>query len=151
VNSLDRRRSGTDPADERGTVTVWMLGMLIMVLFLGGLSMDLWRAFSARRSVAGIVDAAAIAGASGIDEPHLRATGEPRLDPQLAYDLAAASLASHRDVVEAPAIDVAADGSSVTVVATRDVPFTLLRVLLPELDSRRVGARATSPPRRASP
>lgn len=138
-----------DVSAERGTVTVWMLGMLIMVLFLGGLSLDLWRAFDARRAVAGIVDAAALAGASGIDEAHLRAANHVRLDPELAHDLAAANLASHSGTVDAASITVAPDGSAVTVEATRELRFTLLR--LGGLDTGTVGAQATSPPRRPTP
>jgi Flp pilus assembly protein TadG len=148
-SSLEWPRHRIDTRAEDGTVTVWMLGMLVMVLFLGGLSVDLWRAFDTRRAVAGIVDAAAIAGASGIDEAHLRAANEVRLNPDLAYDLAAANLAAHSDSVDTVSITVAPDGSAVTVAATRRLRSTLLR--LGGLDGGSVGARATSPPRRPSP
>src|SRR6266540_1415895 len=37
---------------ERGQVTVWMLGLAVMLLFLGGLSLDLWRAFTQRQNLA---------------------------------------------------------------------------------------------------
>jgi uncharacterized membrane protein len=150
MNSLSQSRPRRiDPSTERGTVTVWMLGMLVMVLFLGGLSLDLWRAFDARRAVAGVVDAAALAGASGIDEAHLRATNHVRLEPDLAYDLAAANLASHSATVDTASIVIAPDGSAITVAATSELRFTLLR--LGGLDGGSVGAQATSPPRRPSP
>lgn len=136
---------------EAGSLTIWMLGLLILVLGLGGISLDLWRAFDTRRALAGITDAAAIAGASGIDQAHLRATGTTRLDPDLAYDLAATRLAAHADSIQAPTITIASDGSAITVTATRDVQFTLLRVLLPELGRKQVGARATSSPREGAP
>jgi Flp pilus assembly protein TadG len=136
--------------DDGGTALTWLLGLLMMVLALGGLSLDLWRAFSERRLVAGIVDAAAIAGASGLDEQLLRDTGEVRLDPALAAQRAAASLASHSETVDNPTITVTPDGSSITVSASRQVPLTLARLIQPQGDHR-VGAEATSTPRRGPP
>lgn len=135
---------------ERGTALTWLLGLLLMVLALGGLSVDLWRAFSERRLVAGVVDAAAIAGASGVDEELLRETGEARLDRALATQQAARSLASHSETVENASINVAADGSAITVSATREVPLTLARLLHPGGDHH-VGAQATTSPRRGPP
>lgn len=140
--ALTVRRDG-----ETGTVTVWMLGMLTIMLALGGLSVDLWRAFDARRAVAGVVDAAALAGAAGIDQAHLRATNHVRLDPDLAYDLAAASLAPH--TLDGADILIAPDRSAITVAAARHVSFTLLR--LAGMTEATVAAHATSPPRRPAP
>lgn len=133
--------------EESGTALTWLLGLLVMVLALGGLSVDLWRAFSDRRLVAGVVDAAAIAGASGVDEDHLRATGEARLDPMLARQRSAAVLAAHGDAVQSPAITVASDGSSITVSGTREVRLTLAKLVDPG-GSHLVGAEASSGPRR---
>ncbi len=65
---------------EDGTLVTWLLASLIMVLALGGVSVDLWRAFSDRRAVAAVADAAAGAAASAVDREHLRAAGEWRLD-----------------------------------------------------------------------
>ena len=49
---------------------------LCLVLFaLGGISLDLWRAFSERRALAATADAAALAGASAVDEARYRASG----------------------------------------------------------------------------
>jgi Flp pilus assembly protein TadG len=132
--------------DESGTILTWMLALVMMTLFLGGLAVDLWRAFSERRAVAGIVDAAAIAGSSGIDEDLYRATNEVALDRELAADLAYASLYSQGESVDDPFVDVAADGSTITVGGGRDVPFTLMRILLPDLADARVEAVAVSAP-----
>ena len=136
--------------DDRGTALTWLLGLLLMVLALGGLSVDLWRAFSERRLVAGIVDAAAIAGASGLDEEVLRQTGEARLDPTIATRRAADSLAGHAENVQSPTITVAPDGTAITVSATRQVPLTLARLIHPQ-GVHHVGAEATSHPRRGPP
>jgi Flp pilus assembly protein TadG len=132
--------------DQSGTVLIWMLMLLLMTLFLGGITVDLWRAFSERRAVAGIVDAAAIAGASGIDEARYRATNEVVLDPTRARGLAYASLAGQGETVDDPLVAVAADGSTITVTGSRDVPFTLMRILLPDLRDAHVEASAVSAP-----
>ena len=150
MNVLRSATTGAALHDDRGTALTWLLGLLLMVLALGGLSVDLWRAFSERRLVAGAVDAAAIAGASGLDEEVLRETGEVRLDPTLATRRAADSLASHSERVESPTISVAPDGSAITVSATRQVPLTLGRLIHPQ-GVHEVGAEATSNPRRGPP
>lgn len=135
-----------DIQGEGGTMLLWMLMVVMMVLFLGGISLDLWRAFSERRAVAGIVDAAAIAGASGIDDATYRATNTVVLDPAEARARAFASLAAQGEPVSSPAVTIAADGSAITVTASRDVPFTLMRVLLPDLADARILASAASTP-----
>lgn len=133
--------------EDQGSITLWLLGLSVAILFLGGLSLDLWRAFNERRLVAGIVDAAAIAGASGIDETWLRTTGEVRLDPVAAEGRALANVASHSTTVTA-AVTIAADGSAVTVTGSRDVPLTLLGVLLPDQGPLTFEVSATSRPQR---
>ena len=53
-------------------ITLWVLGLTISVMFLGGLGVDLWRAIAVRREVSTMADAAATAGANGLDESALR-------------------------------------------------------------------------------
>lgn len=137
-------------AGDAGTITVWMLGILLLLLPVGGLSVDLWRAFDARRDLAGIVDAAAMAGASGVDPDHYYATGEARLDPQLAYDLAAANLNSHLPTLTDAQITVAPTRTQISVTARRELPFTLLRPFI-DGDQAWVSATATSTPGRITP
>lgn len=125
--------------DERGTTTFWMLGLCLMVLFLGGISLDLWRAFGARHTTAGEADAAAIAGASGIDEAYFRATGEVRLDPDLARSLAIEHLRARADAAQLSRVDVNVDGNRISVTLEREVDLTLLRLF----GGRTVTVRAT--------
>ncbi|CAN5185366.1 hypothetical protein BH20ACT9_BH20ACT9_05770 [soil metagenome] len=117
---------------ERGSVTLWMLGLCVMVLFVGGLSLDLWRAFAERRALAGIADAAAIAGAGAVDEAALRTTGIVRLDPDRAAALARRSLAGQPGAADIRAASVRAGPRLVAVDVSGVVHFTLLRVLLPD-------------------
>lgn len=116
---------------EDGFVSVWMLGLGIVVLFLGGLSLDLWRAYSVRRSVAEMVDAAADAGASGLDEASFRGPGQPvRLDPARAEALARSALAAEPASAGLASVEVSAGATQVTVQATALVHLSLVRVLL---------------------
>lgn len=117
-------------ACERGSVALWMLGLCVVVLFVGGLSLDLWRAFSERRALAGAVDAAAAAGASALDTAVLRTTGGVVLDPAAAEALAGANLAVQTDLGALTAVDIAATPAAITVSAAGTVDLTLTRVLL---------------------
>jgi Flp pilus assembly protein TadG len=65
---------------QRGTITLWILGLCVALLFLGGLGADFWHAIAVRRQLSATADAAATAGANGLDEQQLRA-GKIQLDP----------------------------------------------------------------------
>lgn len=128
---------------ERGTITLWILGLCLLMFLVGGISLDLWRAFSERRALAGAVDAAALAGSSAIDEGVFRLDGTVRLDPREAERRARASLADQFDVAALRRIRVHATTESVRVDVVGSVDFTLLRLADPgaplEID---VGASA---------
>lgn len=117
---------------EAGFLTVWMIGLCILLLGLGGMSLDLWRVFSERQDLVGLTDAAAVAGASGIDQSAARA-GTIRLDPILATTMARASIAGQPDrgalVNSSLSIVVSPDGSEITVSAEGRTSLTLLRLL----------------------
>lgn len=109
-------------------LTLWMLGLCMALLFLGGISLDLWRLFLDRRDLAGVVDSAAVAGASAIDEPLFRARGVVRLQPAQARETACLYLREHAQV---GCQGVRAAPEVVEVTASRDVRLTLFRLLLP--------------------
>lgn len=145
------RRADTDRAgwahDEGGNITLWLLGLCVSVLFLGGISIDLWHAFSERRALAGAVDAAAIAGASGLDEQAFREDGRVALDPALAESLAAENLRSQGDLSSLTAWSTTASPQEITVTAAGSVELTLLRVLAPGQGPLRIQVSATVAPR----
>lgn len=122
------------PADhpERGTITIWVLGLCLMALLLGGISLDLWRAFSERRALASIADAAAVAGASAIDEAVYRSVNVVQLDPALAQQRARASLDGQLDDRALRDAQVNADLDHVTVVVRGTVDFSLLDLVTPD-------------------
>jgi Flp pilus assembly protein TadG len=132
---------------QRGTVTLWLLGVCLMLFALGGISLDLWRSFSQRRGLSATADAAALAGASAIDESAYRSSGTVSLNPSEAEARARASLARQLDRAALRGVDVHADRDAVTVVVSGDVHFTLLGIVHP--GSVAVRVTATETPRRS--
>jgi len=117
--------------NERGSITFWVLGLAIAVLFLGGLSVDLWRVMSERRELAAVADSAAAAGASALDVDHWRTAGEVRLLDDGAVDLAGRVIAQHGVATElSEPVGVSVSGDSVQITLTREVDLTLLRILM---------------------
>ncbi len=97
------------------------------MLFAGGFSLDLWRVYSQRRALAETADAAAAAGANGIDLVRFRSGEGVWLDPTLAESLAWLNLAEQVDteaLTGAPIV-LATDGL-VTVELEGSVELTLL-------------------------
>jgi hypothetical protein len=112
---------------ERGIVTLWVLGLCVGLMFLGGLSLDLWRAAATRRGLSAMADAAATAGANGVDEHALRA-GVVRIDAVRARTIAEETLRAYGQPVAALRIDTTDD--SVTVTIRDRVRFTLLGIFM---------------------
>lgn len=125
----DTRERSIARQGERGTITLWILGCCLMTFALGGISLDLWRAFSERRALAAAADAAALSGASAIDESRYRASAELVLLPDAAAARARASLRDQLDVAAMRHADVSVGAESVTVRVRGSVSFSLLRVL----------------------
>ena len=136
-------------AGDRGSVTVWTLGMVLVVLFLGAISFDLWSGFSTRRELAGAADQAAQAGANALDESRFRSTGERRLDPHRAERLATDNLAAH-GITGSTQVDIWATTDEITVQLTATVDVGLLRIFGGG-DPLVVSVRAVGEPREASP
>ena len=133
---------------ERGTITFWILGLCVMLFVLGGISLDLWRSFSERRALAADADAAALAGASAIDEDVYRWTGSVVLEPAEAETRARASIARQLDRRALRTVDVWATRDSVTVVVHGHVELSLLQLL--HTADLEVQVTATATPRRSS-
>ncbi len=138
------------PEHEAGTITIWILGLCLMLFLLGGISLDLWRAFSERRALAAAADAAAVAGASALDEPAYRQSGAIRLVPADAERRAMSSLASQVDRRALHGSQVGADDQRVVVEVTGSVDFSLLQLLSPG-DEFEITVRAVARPQASSP
>ena len=146
---MTRRRPNLVARRESGTITLWMLGLCLMLFLLGGISLDLWRAFSERRSLAASADAAAVAGASALDEAAYRSTGAVRLVPEDAQRRAHASLADQLDRRALRDARVEATEDTVMVSVAGSVDFSLLQIVAPG-DEFAITVHATARPQ-ASP
>lgn len=111
--------------EESGQITLWVLGLAVALLGLGGISVDLWRVMGERSELAVIADSAAVAGANGVDVDWFRATGEVRLLEPLAHDLAMSILAQEDVVV----VGLTVQNDQMVVQIRREVAFSLLNIL----------------------
>jgi len=116
--------------NERGSITLWTLGLTVMVLFLGGISLDLWRAFEVREDLAAMADSAANAGASQVDSLAFRDTGVLMLDGPAAAAAANANLDAQQDSAKILGRTIDATGPVLTVTVEGEVSFTLLQIFL---------------------
>lgn len=141
----------SDARAERGSITFFGIGMVMVLLFVGGLSVDLWRVFGERRALAELADAAAAAGSNGVDLAIYRDTGVVVLDPGLATDLAWDSIERQADkgsLTEVPLIG--ATPELVVVEVHGQVELTLLKIFAPG-DPLEISVIAESTPRRGLP
>ncbi len=139
--------SSVSDSRERGSMTLWMLGMCLTVLFLGGLAADLWRVIELRRSLAATADATASAGANGLDEASLR-RGDTQLDPDRAERLAREQLRSEPGADRVDRVRLDATTDVVTVELVGHVEFGLLGIFVAG-DPIEVHARASAQPTRS--
>jgi uncharacterized membrane protein len=137
--------------NDRGFSSVtFMLMMLVLVLAVGAISVDLWHLVAEHREVAGVVDGAAIAAASAIDDEALRL--DPRrvqIDAGRAVARACSYLQANGEAGLCPGPDarVVVGTDTVTVTMRRDVNLTLLRIfsgLDPGADTSPIEVGATS-------
>jgi hypothetical protein len=131
---------------ERGSVTLWTLGLSVLLLLFGGLMVDFWRALALQRELAAIAGSAAIAAASGIDEEHYRATGEVLIESGRARALGS-TYADTQDVsLSGLSVVTSDDRTSVTVEATDQLELGLLGVFVDQEAPLLIRAEATAVP-----
>ena len=133
---------------QNGSITIWLLGLGICLLVLGGMGLDLWSAVTVHARLSGLAEAIATAAASGISEEHWRRTGQVRLDPARAERLGRNLVSRHpqASLLDAPAqIVVSPDHRSVSVRVRGSTPLVLLR-LASDADRIDVAVTSTSEP-----
>lgn len=131
---------------DRGSVTIWMLGITILLLVFGGLAIDFWRALALQRELTAVADSAAIAGASGIDEGLYRATGEVVLDPTRVRELALSSVSFQPAEPDRILVFLDPTETVVTVELWDALQLGLLGVLIRDSDPIQVRATASAVP-----
>lgn len=129
---------------DRGSITLWMLGLSVLILLFGGIALDYWRGLALQRELAAVADSAALAAASGIDEEVYRATGDLVLDPERCRGLAVSAVSWQDVEVVDLMVDVADDSVAITV--TSEVELGLLGVFVDQSEPLLVRASATAVP-----
>ena len=117
-------------SNERGSMTVWAMGMSLLFFAVGFLSLDLWSGFSARQEAAAIADSAAIAGATALDESAWR-SGVTALEPTTAEARALAAATAHPAWTRNMTVTAVATTRGVTVSVSRSIPFRFIAGLVP--------------------
>ncbi|REK21358.1 MAG: hypothetical protein DWQ40_04090 [Actinobacteria bacterium] len=132
---------------DRGSVTIWVLGLSVLLLFFGGVALDFWRVLAVQRQAAAIADTAVVAAASGIDEAHYRETGEILIDPDRAVELATASITNQEIEVTAALVTVSPDGTAVEVEVSDEIRGGFVAFFSGDDGVLAVTATATAEPR----
>jgi Flp pilus assembly protein TadG len=148
TNIADRLRATS--RDERGdAMVIWCLGLAILLLPLGGISIDLWHTISQERALQTAATDAADAGASGINTTLYHATGQVALDPTQAVALAEQNLAEQSglpSLATPPTITVSPNRQQITVQLNTNVHLTLLS-LVEGNKPIHIGASSSAAPR----
>ncbi|WP_432850655.1 pilus assembly protein TadG-related protein [Amycolatopsis sp. CA-161197] len=126
---------------ERGQVTVLVVVLLVALLALAGLSLDGGLALASKVRAGGQAESAARAGAQALDLTTYRTTGQLRLDPAHAQQLAQNYLAS---VGATGTVQVGGDTVTVEITTTYR---TQLMSLIGVRDIRTHGHGAAHPQR----
>lgn len=138
-----RLAPGREGADRGDALIVFCVAMVLVILPLGGISLDLWHAISDERALQSAADAAAAAGAGAVNATAYRVDpNNPVLDPAQATGEALASLegqAALPHLAQAPQIDASLRG--ITVVLHEHVQLSLLRLAV---GNRTINIVATS-------
>lgn len=134
---------------ERGSVLLLVPAGVLVVLALAAMAVDAAVAFLGERQVADLAAAAANdAVTAGVDEDHLRATGEVRLDPDRVEEVVAATLAAASPTVDLdpPVVEVLElDGEpAVRVRLTGTIGYVFAPALPGGPERARVDASATA-------
>ena len=112
-------------------MTLWAMGMSMLLFAVGFLALDLWSGFAARQEAAAIADSAAIAGATALDETAWRA-GNLVLDPATAQRRAAGAALAHPAWDASMAVSAAATTGGITVSISRSIPFRFIAGFVPD-------------------
>ena len=129
-------------------MVIWTMGLAVVLFAVIYLVTDAWRLIAADRALSAAVDAAAAAGALGIDEAAYRAGAMVSLDPGQAESLARQALAEQPDADLFVDVTISATPDRITVAADRNVQLLLLRFI--GESGRLVHAEGESTPRRSS-
>lgn len=131
---------------QRGSVLMLVPAGVLVVLLLGAVAFDLSLVFLRQRQASSVaVDLSNDLATLALDEQHLRATGEYRLDAALARHTAGDLLARSDLAEEATGLEVRVIGTdSVSVTVTVAVDYVFARSIPGAAEGTEVHATATA-------
>ena len=141
----DRRRR-TGAADSASALAL-VPALLLVFICLGGIAIDLSLVHGAHRGAHRTVSSAADDAAAMIDTSELQLTGDLRIDPGAAEQVALAHLRLADlpgRTVGTPTVDVDADGAVVTVRVDLAVDHVMLRALPGHPDHQQIHVEASA-------
>jgi hypothetical protein len=104
----------------------------LVLLVLGGISLELWRVVDEHRRLSGLAEGAALSGATAIDvEALYNGVEAPLLDPAEAAVRACGYLDYHGDLTCGEDAEVDIGGGGIEVVVRSQLDLTLLRLVEP--------------------
>jgi Flp pilus assembly protein TadG len=128
------------PDAEEGTASVFVLGVVVVLMMVAGLVVDGGRAVNGRSAAMDAAEQAARVGANQLTLGSTRGLGGIRLDPMAARTAAVEYLTVQG--YDASGITVVADENQVTVIVRDEVPTVLLSLAM--ISSFEVEGRATA-------
>lgn len=115
---------------DRGSVSAWLMVVPLLILLLGGISVDLWTALSARGRIAAVADDAALTGATAVSAHGSRDPAQTvQLDVDEASRRALAAVDTHPDADRVISRTVHASADLVSVTVEGELAFMLLRLV----------------------
>lgn len=120
-------RHGRVRAGDRGSVSVFVLGLVVVLMAVAGLVVDGGRAVNARAEIMDDTEQAARAGANRVDDAALRTGAPVTLDEGEAAQAAVDYLIARG--YDPARIVTSTDAEQITVAVTDDVPTVLLSLI----------------------
>ena len=136
--------------DDRGQITMWVLGMVLVVSFVGWMGIGAWSAFGERRELSAAADQAAQAGATALDLTAARSSSVRQLNPVEAEARAWDSLA-RQDLGDLADVSVSATTQRIVVTIGSEIDTGLLGVFADDDEPFRISVTAIGTPREGTP
>lgn len=136
----------TDREADAGSITIWVLGMVLVVSLVGWMGIGAWSAFGERRELSAAADQAAQAGATALDLGAARIDNARQLNPAEAEARAWDSL-TQQDLGDVTDVSVTATEQRIVVVIESEISTGLLGVFADDDQPFRISVTAIGTPK----
>ena len=115
-------------ANDRGSFTIWTLGLCMALMALIGISIDVWRTFEQRHEALMVADAMARSGAAQMDEDIRRQESRVEIDIHAAQEAIDKALVSQENSDRYVVTEVVVQPDYVSVEIAIEVQFGFTRL-----------------------